>query len=232
MASWVRCPCCHRKFSGRSLAFHVAACVRKHMVSTDTVSCPLCREQVRAGVFKCHLDEQCLYRHLGEGGGPSHDTSSGSSGSGAERMPLSSMGNTAHSEECADVELVACQYCARKFAKGTRLDTHMVICKKTANTPKRERYDSSKKRRGHNQLYGGPSMGSSSGGSMVLGGSSYSSSKAGRRSLRAPASISSEAHFHRPARTRVTIGESNESSFGNPLNRVVSRGPRPTYSHY
>ena len=238
----MRCPICKRKFSQRSLAFHVSACVRAKSGSWEEHQCPLCHESVRGDMFKCHLTTNCLYRHIPEGAGERNgsDIQHGRN----ERVPfhqLASVKNAKGEENYhgeAAMELLKCDFCSRKFAKGDRFNTHVAICKRKMNTPKRDTYDSRSKRAANPR--GGCNDPVSSGwGSMPRMSASFGGNTGGylsrahaKTSHRMTSTISSEARFHQPSKSKVSIGESNTASMGNPL--AISRriAPRPTYSHF
>jgi len=223
--NWIRCPCCHLKFSERSLPFHVEACIRQKSGSWEMLSCPLCNDQVRGSEFKLHLTEGCVYRHT---------TSS------ENRVPRMGNEHGPHDQvvDGAAIELVPCPHCDRRFATH-RVDKHAAACSKNALTPKRKVFDMKSKRT--------PMRGSVSaqwslpprfemdtslsvGASSMGGGSSSSSSNSNSNSNKR-----NHGGDIRPVgmkNVKYSVAEGNQTSLGNPLVRSRRTAPRPTYSFH
>tara|TARA_B100000780_G_scaffold68852_1_gene45600 strand:- start:93 stop:797 length:705 start_codon:yes stop_codon:yes gene_type:complete len=219
--NWIRCPCCHLKFSSRSLPFHIEACIRTKSGSWEILSCPICNDQVKGSEFKGHLTNGCVFRHTSE-----------------NRAPRLGNDYDSQLEVNATQELVPCPHCERRFATH-RLSKHVTICNKNNNTPKRKVFNSSSKRTpvrgapsahwtrppqlGSNDLsFSVGNSGRGNGGRVGGGG------RSGRNQLRPTPTARSQS-----GSGKLTIGNGNHTSLGNPLvNGNRRTAPRPTYQHH
>lgn len=217
--NWVRCPCCHLKFSSRSLPFHVEACIRQKSGSWEMLPCPICHESVKGSDFKLHLINDCVFRHVGE-----------------KRSQRSGNEYDSQIEVMEGIELVACEHCHRRFASH-RLEKHVQVCVKQLITPKREVYDARAKR---TPMREPPSSRWSQTGLLSSTASeNLSFSIGGRRSI--PESTKNRRQqqplvpammSRKNSNAKLNIEHSNAPSFGNPMVRVQRVEPRPTYHHY
>ena len=211
-AEWIRCPCCHLKFSQRSLPFHIEACIRSKSGSWEILTCPICHDPVKGSEFKQHLTELCVFRHT----------------TSENRAPRRGGEHDAQFETAQHgMELVPCPHCERKFATH-RLVKHVSVCAKNALTPKRKVFNASSKR---TPVRGGPStqwsqplrfdhsMSSS-------GGNGARTRRLGRNQSLRPTAVAQNK------RTKISIGNSNGTSLGNPLVRSRRSTARPTYHHH
>jgi hypothetical protein len=226
--NWIRCPCCHLKFSSRSLPFHINACIRAKSGSWEILTCPLCHDRVKGSEFKLHLTQGCIFRHTNGG------ALNGTKLKEEQRAPR--LGHVHDPQaETEPVELVPCPHCHRRFATH-RLPKHVSVCAKQSTTPKRTVFNASLKR---TPLRGPPSarwsQPSSTRGdlSFSIGGDSgrfnrQQPSMNGKRTQPLVATMTGRTQN----KMKLSIGNSNSCSLGNPLVKGRRKVARPTYSHW
>ena len=220
--NWIRCPCCHLKFSSRSLPFHIEACIRQKSGSWEILTCPVCNDQVKGSDFKLHLTQGCVFRHTSH---HHHDDTVRAPRAGQEYDPHMEVTTTS-------IELVPCPHCERRFATH-RLSKHTAVCSKQSTTPKRKVFDTKSKR---TPLRGPPSVRWSQppaqsfniGGSGNRGRTHRSNGRSSSPQL-APAMPAARGNS---GKVKLTVGNTNATSLGNTLVRGRRAAPRETYHHY
>jgi hypothetical protein len=135
----VLCPVCSKAFFRTSLPFHTKVCAEQKSGSFESFACPYCFVSVKGNELAAHC-VACLKMRACK-----------STQSEGYRRTIELNDRV----ENQSFSTKGCQFCKRSFHVD-RLVAHERVCKKVTNTPKREQFNSSMRRKNSTEGFSNP----------------------------------------------------------------------------